>query len=932
MFKPSFICVCAGLVLATLAGCSAERERDIFADRVLPPWTDLTTSGGRVSVWNRTYTFADGPVPVSITSAGEELLNGPATLRIRAGGKAARWTARAATETGPVRWTRVSEAKVGKLSARATARLEYDGFCRVDLELTPHGPVELQLVELSIPLRREVAELEAHHVQTVQKVRSLRWSLHEQPERQWWAGKVPGEGMSMMFTPQVWLGDTDRGLAWCAETPSQWNPIDAQDAVTITPSGDSTTLTVRMVSEPRRLTGPVTMSFGLTATPVKPWRRDMANTRIVHSAAASGPDEFRERLMTPGVWAEEPIVSDLRDQVTLAAWVWPQERSRGFIFYGGTLKLDHLARENKLILTMDDSFMEEHTLEASVSLPVEQWHHLAASYDGETMRLYLDGKEIGRRDDAFEWRGYPSQVVCVGATSFGATSWHGRIDELGIFRRALDDDEISALMQGTPPEAAAIAGWWRFDEEPRDLIVTGDGPNHLALRLRSKRAGTEVAPVWADGVRGKAMEVGRCYAEITGNRDNLTGLQQLKAEGCDALVLWNNWSDVWGYPGVTAPENKAFLHELLDAAHAEGIKIIPYTSVAIIMENEPGFADVKEQVLSDDPTPFKRRNKKGFHVTKNMAWAEYYSRKLAEFAREFDIDGIYLDGGGLVGTLDTDLSNETVGAGGVVRYGVFGGRELMRRIACVFHGGVREDGLVLTHDSSPFVCSQDGFADVELNGELYYWLLAFRGLTRDRGTPVMERWPPALCRAWFTGETYGVPLLFVAKHRDKVYNSGERKLTRGALIGDDEIIAATALHGCAPMSNCSLRFPTGMDRPWWTARDLIGREGTTWHPYWRNEDLVSAEPQGVKVSLWRREQDHAVMLIIANLNDARTDARVTLEAEAPGATRWMVERTIPDRISATIEGDVVSVSLESGRAAFVLVAPAGFERHAHHVP
>ena len=55
-----------------------------------------------------------------------------------------------------------------------------------------------------------------------------------------------------------------------------------------------------------------------------------------------------------------------------------------------------------------------------------------------------------------------------------------------------------------------------------------------------------------------------------------------------------------------------------------------------------------------------------------------------------------------------------------------------------------------------------------------------------------ERWPPGLMRAWFTGETYGVPMLFVAKHRNKRYNDGERKPMRGAIVGDDEIVAATA--------------------------------------------------------------------------------------------------------------------------------------------
>ena len=909
-----------------LLGCRVAAQEDIFRDRVLPPSTDLTVDAGDVHVWNRTFSFGDGPVPEGITSAGEELLAGPATLSVIVGGETARWSAQQPTQTGPVRWERACQAAAGNLRASAVTSVEFDGFCRVDLSLQPQGRAMLQRVELRLPLRPEVAKLYTHHVLGVERVRSLRWDLRAQSERQWWAGEVAGGTTNMQFTPQVWLGTTERGLAWCAETPTEWRPVAADNAIGIEAEGNATTLVVRMVAEDRELTQPLSFSFGITPTPIKPWRQDMADTRITHSAAAPGPDDFRERLMTPGAYAEEPVISNLRDQITVAGWVWPQETGKGWIFYNNAISLEHRAGDGKLIFGLNDEMMGEHSMEAECTLGLEQWQHIAATYDGETMRVLVGGRQIGEKRDRFAFRSIPSVPATVGANNRGVNAWHGRLDELGIFTRALTADEIALLMDGRLPEDAAtsVAGWWTFDGSPRDMLIDGDGPHRLALRFVD-RDDKRLEPPLDTGRRGWALVLAGDRAEVTGNRENLTGLQYLKHQGVDVLLLWNNWSDIWGYPGVTSPRYKSFLHELLDAAHAAGLKVIPYIMIAIMMEDEPEYAQMAPRVVPEGATPFRRGNVQGYNIQKNQAWAEYYSGKLADLAREFDIDGIYMDGGGLTGTLDTELPDEAGMAGDFTRYDVYGSRELMRRVACVFHGGVREDGLILTHDSAPFVCSQDAFTDVQLTGELHYWLLAFRRLTEDAGVPFIKRWPPALMQAWFSGETYGVPMMFTGKHRNKQYNDGERKPLRGAITDDDEIIAALASVGAPALTNCALRLPTDLDVPWWQARDAIGRGDCTWHPYWRNSELVSVEPDEVKVSLLRHEPDKALMLVVVNMGDRPADARVALHPEALGARRWLVARTMPEWLHATIEQDVITVRVGAGEVAFVIATPAGPE-------
>ena len=77
------------------------------------------------------------------------------------------------------------------------------------------------------------------------------------------------------------------------------------------------------------------------------------------------------------------------------------------------------------------------------------WHHLAASYDGVALRVYLDGELSGER--AVEPSGISQSnfEIFVGTDQYAPTPiyTHGVIDELRIYNRALSAAEIEALSQ-----------------------------------------------------------------------------------------------------------------------------------------------------------------------------------------------------------------------------------------------------------------------------------------------------------------------------------------------------------------------------------------------------------------------------------------------------------------------------------------------------
>src|SRR3990167_3141820 len=73
------------------------------------------------------------------------------------------------------------------------------------------------------------------------------------------------------------------------------------------------------------------------------------------------------------------------------------------------------------------------------------WYHVAATFDGTTMKVYVNGLEKDRKSVSGVIDAVTDDFVIgrnVVDTSF---AWHGLIDELEIFNRALTDSEISDI-------------------------------------------------------------------------------------------------------------------------------------------------------------------------------------------------------------------------------------------------------------------------------------------------------------------------------------------------------------------------------------------------------------------------------------------------------------------------------------------------------
>jgi hypothetical protein len=109
----------------------------------------------------------------------------------------------------------------------------------------------------------------------------------------------------------------------------------------------------------------------------------------------------------------------------------------------------------------------EETLYTSSLMPkncdrVGKWIHMAATFDGQFMRLYINGKLDRQMEASSErlkiWDQPENKLVIGNASLKSRMAWtdkyfDGLIDEVRIWRRSLSDHEISALYEPSGPRA-----------------------------------------------------------------------------------------------------------------------------------------------------------------------------------------------------------------------------------------------------------------------------------------------------------------------------------------------------------------------------------------------------------------------------------------------------------------------------------------------
>ena len=287
--------------------------------RVMPPYTPLARRETAVSCWGRACGLG-ALLPTRISSQRQPLLARPIALELK---QAESWTRIEADRTtfdreSPDRIHFQSSAEAGPIGIRSRGWIAYDGFIRIDLELTGGGAATIEGLRLVFTFHPEASIF--HHAE-------IRWG----PEVFRRSPTTDGNAVSYPWLPLVWVGNHDVGLMIAMETWDGWTATD--DAIRLSRDAEGLALTFNIVTAPMALDGKRTYSFGLLATPAKPmpderWGLvigDLPGRNVTTAMGDGGRKDViaclwqRERdgavLAVMANWADEPVLVNVRQKV-----------------------------------------------------------------------------------------------------------------------------------------------------------------------------------------------------------------------------------------------------------------------------------------------------------------------------------------------------------------------------------------------------------------------------------------------------------------------------------------------------------------------------------------------------------------------------------------------------------------------------------------
>ena len=142
------------------------------------------------------------------------------------------------------------------------------------------------------------------------------------------------------------------------------------------------------------------------------------------------------------------------------------------------------------------------TLDGSIRLtsgttpfPVDRWSDVAVTYEGSTLRLYVNGREVSSQATTGTIQ-TPSNPLWIGGNRPYGENFHGLIDESRVYDHALSENEIRRDMAMPVAPAAGLVAAYAFDAGSGTTAADASG-NHNTGEIRGA--------TWAPGRYGNAL-------------------------------------------------------------------------------------------------------------------------------------------------------------------------------------------------------------------------------------------------------------------------------------------------------------------------------------------------------------------------------------------------------------------------------------------
>ncbi len=174
------------------------------------------------------------------------------------------------------------------------------------------------------------------------------------------------------------------------------------------------------------------------------------------------------------------------------------------------------------------------------------WHHVVASYDGNSIKIYIDGQLDNNCENMGSLESRDGSIDITIGNRPGSTHFNGGIDEVSIWNKALTQEEVENTIQvELNGDEEGLIGYWNFNDGEGTTLtdLSGNGNN-----------GTISGATWSNDVPilpTPPVIGGNNSFSFDGDDDRVELPNQI-TEGLTSVTFmaWFNTTDHSGYSNI----------------------------------------------------------------------------------------------------------------------------------------------------------------------------------------------------------------------------------------------------------------------------------------------------------------------------------------------------------------------------------------------
>ena len=386
-------------------------------------------------------------------------------------------------------------------------------------------------------------------------------------------------------------------------------------------------------------------------------------------------------------------------------------------------------------------------------------------------------------------------------------------------------------------------------------------------------------------------------------------------------VIWGT-AERFKYNGYLEATSEKLISMIKDS-HKEDILFVPYSSLQLFSTNSPEGIFFGEKWKNHGDTIVRDGGAGTYHAACKSEYSNPYGLKgkfipvapspeftdflvwhYNKYLRKYNIDGLYLDGGSALPSINKDMGCGYI-RNGVMRatYPFFAFRELTKRTYTMLKEYGKEKGkdtFMIMHMSSNLIIPILSFNDAYLDGEQFY---PGRVPLKDNYLDVMSL---DFIRAEAMGQNYGIMPYFLPEITSDI-NAKDRtkatyQLTGLSILHNFELYAGSAT---SDMDEINKMYKV-LDEFDIVDAKFIG--------YWKNQEFIKGQTDEIKCSLYRKAKGGALLCIL----------NLTREAKSPTLTvEW--DKLKSGAEVAVVDANSKKVQLVSGKQITINLAPLSYK-------